>query len=432
MNTTVGIAVCILFSQLSGELLGQDGTGADGPVVAVDALREATPRDIAPDEAAVTIDELPREPDKLPTTPGQPEFRAPFADANGPMDADSPVDATSDQLVPVRSRGQHALPAVLLLQALSPPADDPSDTKPVSLVEALSSRRPGVAMFDVVSAYWALSTRLAAHRLAKSESKRLGTLQARDVKDEASLAAARAMAAVDEAEARLPLIDARHDLQATQMPRANMASASPSIATQDYPHTTGYRTEYERLFPSGAAVNHEAKRIHEWLPAQRNGIVAGARAIIALETLLDQKVAEYERGQTDIDSLLACHDKLHQRRQAFLAAVKDYNVKIGRYVAIVAPHATAESQIVRMLIKTPMIRNATNDSAEQPRRVSSVPTGRDELPSVLKRRGVVRAVPRANDPSKVVPAGAEDPIETSEPSRPDETSRDGFRPRRDP
>ena len=417
MNTTIGIAACILLSQVPGEQLEQDRTGADRPAVAVDT---------APNEAAAHFDKIPREPAKLPTTPAQPEFRAPFADA------DSPVDVTSNQLVPVRPHGQHASPAILLRRALSPPADDRSDRKSITLVEALGSRRPGVDLFDVVNAYWALSTRIAGHRLAESESQRLGALRARDVKDEASLAAARAIAAVDESEALLALIDARHNLQATQTPRANMVPTSPKLVTQDNPHTGGYRTEYERLFPSSLAVAHEAKRIHAMLPARRNGILAGTRAIILLETLFDQKVAAYERGQTDIDSLLRCHDKLHHRRQAFLAAVNSYNVQIGRYVAIVAPHAAAESQIVRMLIKTPITGNSTNGKVEQAGRVSSVPAGRDELPSVLKRRGVVRAIPHANDPSSVVPADAKDPVETSKPLRPGGTSPDGFRPRRDP
>src|SRR5262245_57141875 len=71
----------------------------------------------------------------------------------------------------------------------------------------------------------------------------------------------------------------------------------------------------------------------------------------------------HAKGETDMRTVLACHEQLHAQRRALLDAVLDYNLDIAEYAATVAAPGTPNDKFVTMLIHT-----------RQPERLSQVPT----------------------------------------------------------
>ncbi len=469
MSAIVGLLVLLLGSQVSDTSEPSDryrspaAPASDQPTEP--AAAPLSNDDTATGDFAEPSTQAIEEPAELPPSKSAPSELTPVSseplEFRDPLDSKSrPLRSGADRLVSVRSRPEGAnAAAALYRRALELPDGGNDHGDPLTLIDALSSRQPAISLFDVVNAYWTVSARLAAHRLARSELNELESLRSRQRDDDAAIAAARASAAAELADAELALTEARHRLQTLRLMPRDANRPSQQLAPTDIPHTGSYRTEFDRLFPNSLGPV-EAKRIHETLPARYAAIDAGARAIKALETVFDQKAGQYERGEIDIDRLLASHERMGVSRQRFLAAVRDYNIQIGRYVSIVVRGSATETQIVRMLIKNPVeprrltenspaapttvVRPATASIVE-PELLSSAPRESHELPSVLKRSGVVRAAPRTVDRSRVVPAGAEEAVEETaeesgeqsidrraQPVESDAPSGDGFRARREP
>jgi hypothetical protein len=70
----------------------------------------------------------------------------------------------------------------------------------------------------------------------------------------------------------------------------------------------------------------------------------------------------HAKGETDMRTVLACHEALHQQRREFLDAVLDYNLQIAEYATAVAAPGVPSDKFVAMLIRV-----------RQPDRLGSLP-----------------------------------------------------------
>lgn len=319
---------------------------------------------------------------------GQPDLSADGLGAAGASSA--PPAADRDR---IRQRPDaESSPEALLDDALAPPSGaDRIEGEPLALTDALSARASGTT-YEVLEAYWTLSTKLAAYHFALDERRRLDQIESMPGDGADSLAAARIGAELRVRQAKLAVVEAQHDLSAVLSggaPMSNVSLTTPTLSSssqpgsdgslpQDVPHTGGYRTEYETLASRGV-VSPTIKRIHETLPLELDVLKTHASLVEANERLLHGKSSAYRSGTDSLDTLLECHQRLYASRRAFLDSVLDYNLDIARYATLATPQNISAAQLVPMLIR--------NASAPR-RRVSAVPGAEDGLSSVLRRSRV--------------------------------------------
>jgi hypothetical protein len=320
-------------------------------------------------------------------------------------------------LVPVRRPAEGPPPRALLRQTLARPETDALAGRPVALVDVLTPTRSRVQQAELIGAYWDLSAAVANYHIALGERRQLEEFtdrptagatvlaQSNQVLVEVALAEAR----IDVHESRLAAVEAQHRLAALRP--LGVGDALPLPA--DAPHVGAYQTHFDAIFAGRPAP--QARRLNDTLPIQYEAIRARAQAADRTAKLAALRLASFESGGGDVAGVLAAGERLHRQRLGFIAAVRQYNLRIAEYAGNVAVDGTDSARLVAMLIPPADVR----------------PVGAGSAPAQLRSED--------SDRSVVVQALAEEPVE---PSDADEgavqseadakPSKDGFVPRREP
>ena len=236
----------------------------------------------------------------------------------------------------------------LLARALTSPKDSAVSGRAWPLLDALNVA-PGdrARQMRIVRAYWALSALQADYNWAVDEAAQLDLIRpAPGPVDSATLATARAAAQARLSESRLVAVTAQQDFADL----VGWATGTPLPLAADLPLVGGYRTYFDTLF-ANRAPPARMRAIDRTLPIRREAIEAHALAVQAAASAVHYSDEARDKGQADLQSLLANHGELSRQRRAFLAAVRDYNLDIGEYALTVADPSVTNDRLVGMLIR---------------------------------------------------------------------------------
>lgn len=231
----------------------------------------------------------------------------------------------------------------------------------ISLAEALSGV-PEQQRLTIVGKYWRLSKAVKDHRWAIDELKRLEAVTPnRNAVEGPMLSTARAAAEARVHDAELTLVRARQSL-ADSVTTAAPAANKPDFITGDRPLLGPYNTYFSTIFanrtPSG-----RMREIDRALPIRLQSVADRTAAVQSAMSAVHTAEEAHAKGETDMRTVLACHEQLHTQRRALLDVVLEYNLDIAEYAANVAAAGTPNDKFVAMLIHT-----------RQPERLSQVPT----------------------------------------------------------
>lgn len=294
---------------------------------------------------------------------------SPPASAANPARYDAPAQSTSGAVQaawnrseppadPAKIAAAHAT-ADLLAGAVA--ELEAESTARLSLAEALAGV-PEQQRLAIVGKYWRLSKAVKDHRWALDELKRLEAVAPnRNPVEGPMLSTARAAAEARVHEAELTLVRARESLADT-VATAIPASSKSDLITEDRPLLGPYNTYFSAIFanrtPSG-----RMREIDRALPIRLQSVADRTAAVQSAMSAVHTAEEAHAKGETDMRTVLACHEQLHTQRRALLDAVLDYNLDIAEYAATVAAPGTPNDKFISMLIHT-----------RQPERLSQVPT----------------------------------------------------------
>jgi hypothetical protein len=179
-----------------------------------------------------------------------------------------------------------------------------------------------------------------------------------------------------------------------------------------------YRTRYEELF--AAQPSTPARELHATLPIHCDVVRARAAAVDTVARTSSVAEQPASAPSSASDAVRACQ-RLAQRRREFISSVRDYNLRIVDYAALVALEPSDPARMLAMLIKP----NAAI-SSQAPHAPS------DGLTSVLKRRAGQPQLAQPASPTPVAPATAVQPVpDGTIPGQTSDPPGDGFVRRRE-
>lgn len=222
------------------------------------------------------------------------------------------------------------------------------NARPVRLVEALSRLSdPGLQSIAIRS-YWELAQSIANARYAGDKVRLLSELPAPGSDDErAVLEEARASADAEEAAMQDAVLAAQYGLlRVTGLP---IEDTLPWPA--DAPLVSSYRTQFETIFANRVAPL-PVRQIHHRLPGKLWVIEKRVSAVAAAETAMDAMLESYKGSHASLGQVLLAMERLDYSRQAFLAAIVDYNQQIAEYALAVVGSAVGPETLVTTLIKS--------------------------------------------------------------------------------
>jgi hypothetical protein len=280
---------------------------------------------------------------------------------------------STEPLVPLPRGGGRASPAAVVRDALEPPGEEQRlSGVAVSLHDTISGTFNKAAQAARVRAYWELSAAVANYRISIDELQSIEQVVAADAQqgdlNGQTLELALAEAQVRVVEARLAAVVAQHRLAALRA----APPSSPLPLPADHPHVGPYRTRYEELF--AVQPSAPARELHVTLPIYCD-VVRARAAAVDMATRVSAVTEQPASGAwSAVDAARDCQRQA-QRRRDFISAVRDYNLRIADYAALVALEPSDPARMLAMLIKP------TTAVGSQP--PQSAPDG---LTSVLKRR----------------------------------------------
>jgi hypothetical protein len=231
----------------------------------------------------------------------------------------------------------------------------------MSLAEALSGV-PEQQRLAIVGKYWRLSRAIKDHRWAMDELKRLEAVAPNhNAVDGPMLSTARAAAEARVHDAELALVRAHESLAESAAPNLP-TGGKPDFITGDRPLLGPYNTYFSAIFASRTPPGR-TREIDRSLPIRLQSVADRTAAVQSAMSAVHTAEEAHAKGETDMRTVLACHEQLHAQRRALLDAVLDYNLDIAEYAAAVAAPGTPNDKFVAMLIHT-----------RQPERLSQVPT----------------------------------------------------------
>lgn len=125
-------------------------------------------------------------------------------------------------------------------------------------------------------------------------------------------------------------------------------SSGPPLPA-DLPHVGAYRTGFDEVFAL-RGVLPRARLLHRILPVRRQAIEARAAAVQAAEDAFQAVAEAYAARRADLAAVLAAADHWTSQRQAFVAAVCQYNHDIADYALAVAGPVVPSQSLISMLI----------------------------------------------------------------------------------
>jgi len=200
-----------------------------------------------------------------------------------------------------------------------------------------------------VSDYWRLSHAVSDYIWTSDELQRLEkAVPSRVLVDNPMISTARAIATARIHEAELSVTKAQQSLISLgSVPQSNV---SAGILPSDHPLAGPYHTYFQAIFADRPAPGR-TREIDAALPIHFKIIAAHAAAVRSAMDAVHYAEEAHARGETDVRTVLACHEDLHNQRRDFLNAVLNYNLDIAEYAAAVAAPGTPHDKFVAMLIR---------------------------------------------------------------------------------
>jgi hypothetical protein len=258
----------------------------------------------------------------------------------------SPATGTASTDSSDAAQAAAAAAADLMTQALTASKQSALAGRATTLLELMT--RVGAdrsRQIWVVRDYWKLSAAQADFNWAADELARLDQINAAKGLDSPILTAAQAAAQARLREAQVGAIAAQQEL--ADLVAITDKNQLPLAA--DPPLVGPYRTYFEALFAARAAPPR-TRAIDRGLPLRLEAIQSRTEAVRAASTAVHYAEDSRAKGQTDLQTLLACHADLARQRRAFLATVRDYNLDIGEYALAVADPGITTERLVAMMI----------------------------------------------------------------------------------
>lgn len=231
----------------------------------------------------------------------------------------------------------------------SPTAEIPPP-KPLPLLEALERSGDRTRRLWITQAYWKLAAAAARVRFAAEAEERLSLVAPGESPDDLELldlatAAARGACA----SAGVELVAAQQEI----VDLVRLPVTEPPPWPVDRPLTTAYQTHFETIF-AGRPATGRVRAIHRQLPLEHAAVVSRGEACVVAQRRFEGMEALHARGSEPIASVLSSHDAVVEQAEAFVAAVRAYNLDIAEYVMAVADLSVPDERFASMLIGQPI------------------------------------------------------------------------------
>lgn len=261
------------------------------------------------------------------------------------MQSAPPLAASSNQEAALVARGLE-LPFPLVAGS---PTAEVTPPRPLALLEALERSGDRTRRLWITQAYWKLAAAAAGVRFAAEAEERLALVAPGGSPDDLVLLdLATATARGESASAGVELVTAQQEI----IDLVRLPVTDPPPWPVDRPLTTAYQTHFETIF-AGRPATGRVRAIHRQLPLEYAALVARAEAVRAAELRFAAIEALHAKGKKPIGAVLSAHDAIVEQGEAFVRAVRAYNLDIAEYVMAVADLSVPDERFATMLIGQP-------------------------------------------------------------------------------
>lgn len=322
--------------------------------------------------------------------------------ATPPASSEDP--AAAGPLVPVNAPQIRLTAPRLLAAAMTPPEIEPLAGRAMPLLEVLTRTPNRLRQIEAVQAYWALTAAVGEYHFARTEYDQVDRLwhaahTAPSGRNSASLARNQlalehSSAAARLREAELKALAAQNELAA----RLALPATDPLPLPFDVPHLGSYRTYFDVLFATRPPPPR-LRLIDRTLPLRKKAVEARAEAVQAAQDGLEAVDDAYQVGETTADVVAARVNDVARQRQAFLAAVRDYNNDIAEYAISVAAASASPTELLPMLVKPKAVEQPAGGTGAE------VPAGENGAngPAANGTNPVQDVLPREAQPKEAPP-----------------------------
>jgi hypothetical protein len=229
------------------------------------------------------------------------------------------------------------------------PTAEVTPPRPLALLEALERSGDRTRRLWITQAYWKLAAAAASVRFAAEAEERLALVAPGESSDDLVLLdLATATARGESASAGVELVTAQQEI----IDLVRLPVTDPPPWPVDRPLTAAYQTHFETIF-AGRPATGRVRAIHRQLPLEYAALVARAEAFRAAESRFAAMEALHAKGKKPIGAVLTAHDAVVEQGEAFVRAVRAYNLDIAEYVMAVADLSVPEERFATMLIGQP-------------------------------------------------------------------------------
>jgi hypothetical protein len=219
----------------------------------------------------------------------------------------------------------------------------------LTLLESLERSPDRSRRLWITQAYWKLAAAAARSRFAAESEDRLALIApGGNPEDLALLDLDTASARAESASAGVELVAAQQEL----IDLVRLPVSDPPPWPIDIPLTAAYQTHFETIFAARPATGR-VRAIHRQLPMQHAAVVARGEAVDAAERRFSALEGLHAKGSKPIGAVLHAHDALVAQEQAFVEALRAYNLAIAEYVMAVADLSVPDDRFATMLIGQP-------------------------------------------------------------------------------
>ena len=229
------------------------------------------------------------------------------------------------------------------------PTADIAPPRPLALLEALERSGDRTRRLWITQAYWKLAAAAARVRFAAEAEERLALVAPGGSPDDLELLdLATATARGESASAGVELVAAQQEI----VDLVRLPVTDPPPWPVDRPLTAAYQTHFDTIF-AGRPATGRVRAIHRQLPLHYAAVVARAEAAVTAERRFTTIEALHAQGSQPIGAVLSAHDAVTNQGEAFVRAVRGYNLDISEYVMAVADLSVPDEQFAMMLIGQP-------------------------------------------------------------------------------
>jgi len=229
------------------------------------------------------------------------------------------------------------------------PTADIAPPRPLTLLEALERSGDRTRRLWITQAYWKLAAAAARVRFAAEAEERLTFVAPGGSPDDlALLDLASAAARAESASAGVELVAAQQEI----VDLVRLPVTDPPPWPVDRPLTAAYQTHFETIF-AGRPATGRIRAIHRQLPLAHAAVMARAEAVVAAQHRFSAVEAHHAKGSEPIGEVVSAHEAMVEQGDAFVRAVRGYNLDIAEYCMAVADLSVPDEQFATMLIGQP-------------------------------------------------------------------------------